>query len=128
MSRHPHRTVIDLEEVRAHHRTATAARTPVALWIAAADVPVLLAEIDRVRTLHALTRAHYADLLAAARATLAAHRDGEADPLFYLRDELAARGQLPPRHLHALELLALAVTLDGPGKLDGSGTLDGDGR
>jgi hypothetical protein len=32
-----------------------------------------------------------ADMLAAARATLAAHADGERDPLWYLRDELGAR-------------------------------------
>jgi hypothetical protein len=112
MTRLVHRNVVDLEEVRGHYRAATTARTPVALWVAVADVPVLLTEIGRVRTMHALTRAQHADLLAAARATLAAHRDGEADPLYYLHDELAAHGQLPPKHLHALELLALAVPLD----------------
>lgn len=31
-----------------------------------------------------------ANLLAAMRAALAAHADGEPDPLFYLRDELNA--------------------------------------
>lgn len=111
MTRFIHRNIVDLEEVRGHYRAATHTRTPVALWIAVADIPVLLTEINRVRSMHALTRAQYADLLAAARATLAAHRDGEADPLFYLRDELAAHGQLPPKHLHALELLALATVL-----------------
>ena len=38
------------------------------------------------------------NLLAAARATLGAHADGEPDALYYLRDELQAQGQLPPEH------------------------------
>lgn len=101
---------IDLDAVRAHHRAAGDAPTPVALWIALADVPVLLAEIHRGRSLLALTRVQYADLLAAARATLAADRDGEADPLYYVRDELAAHGQLPPKHLGSAELLTQAGT------------------
>jgi hypothetical protein len=45
------------------------------------DVPVLL------RALRA-GRLHSANLAAAGRATLAADRDGEADPLYYLRDQL----------------------------------------
>jgi hypothetical protein len=36
------------------------------------------------------------NLLAAAKATLSAHADGEDDPLYYLRDELRAQGQLRP--------------------------------
>ena len=39
----------------------------------------------------------YQDLVAAARATLAAADDGEPDPLYYLRDELQAQGQLTDR-------------------------------
>lgn len=35
------------------------------------------------------------NLIAAARATLRAHADGEDDPLYYLRDELQAQGHLP---------------------------------
>jgi hypothetical protein len=35
-----------------------------------------------------LEPAHFANLLAAARATLAADHDGEDDPLSYLRDEV----------------------------------------
>jgi hypothetical protein len=112
----PGRHVVDLDAVRAHHQTAKETRTPVALWIAVTDVPVLLAEIDRVRSLLALTRAQHADLLAAARATVAAARDGEADPLYYIRDELNARGQLPSRHLHAAELLALAAAIREDGR------------
>src|SRR5581483_7070475 len=34
------------------------------------------------------------NLTAAARATLGAQRDGEHDPLYYLRDELDAQGHL----------------------------------
>lgn len=41
-------------------------------------------------------RMRYANLLAAARATLTAARDGETNPLAYLIDELATHGQLPP--------------------------------
>ena len=48
-----------------------------------AQVARLSAELDRVR----LDRAN---LRAAMRATLAAHADGEPDPLWYLRDELNA--------------------------------------
>ena len=48
-----------------------------------AQVSRLSAELDRAR----LDRAN---LRAAMRATLAAHADGEPDPLWYLRDELNA--------------------------------------
>ena len=48
-----------------------------------AHVARLSAELDRAR----LDRAN---LRAAMRAALAAHADGEADPLWYLRDELNA--------------------------------------
>jgi hypothetical protein len=106
------RHTVDLDAARAHH-AATATGATDALWLAVADIPVLLAEIDRCRTLLALTRARHHDLLAAARATVAAYRDGEADPLWYVRDELAANGQLPPAHLHATALLAQGAPADG---------------
>lgn len=51
-----------------------------------ADVPLLCDRIDRLNQL----RRHHQDLEAAARATLSASADGEPDPLYYLRDELAA--------------------------------------
>jgi hypothetical protein len=54
----------------------------------AALVTRLSAELDRAR----LDRAN---LRAAMRATLAAHADGEPDPLWYLRDELDAPENLP---------------------------------
>jgi hypothetical protein len=50
----------------------------------------------RLRPALTSLRMRYANLLAAARATLTAARDGEAHPLVYLIDELAAQGQLPP--------------------------------
>jgi hypothetical protein len=56
-----------------------------------ADLPVVLAEVQRLRRLLAWTRIEHANLLAAARATLAAQSDGEEDPLYYLRDEVAAQ-------------------------------------
>lgn len=107
MNRH---TTVDPKEVRTRHRAAIQTRTTAALWTALADIPALLAELDRIHALHTLTRLRYANLLAAARATVAADRDGEDEPLFYLCDELAAHGQLPPWHLHPAELLAQATT------------------
>ncbi len=47
--------------------------------------------------MYAYVRREYADLLAAAHATLHADHDGEPDPLWYLRDELTA--QQEPRDL-----------------------------
>ena len=63
---------------------------------ALADILTLIDEITRLRTELTGTRLARADLAAAARATIAAHHDGEPDPLSYLRDELGAHGQLPP--------------------------------
>jgi hypothetical protein len=56
------------------------------------DIPILALEIGRLGTELTVARLHWANLAAAARATLAAHRDGEPDPLFYVRDELDAQG------------------------------------
>ena len=78
------------ETARAHLHAALDHGTPLAAWTAIADIPLLLAEIDRLRILTTAARRQAANLLAAARATLGAHHDGEADPLSYLRDELAA--------------------------------------
>jgi hypothetical protein len=105
------RPILDLDAVRAHHAHAQDAVDLDALWTALADVPVLLAEIGRLRSLLWLSRASHADLFAAARASIAAEHGGEHDPLWYLRDELATRGQLPPRWAHAADLHAAT---DGP--------------
>jgi ABC-type transporter Mla subunit MlaD len=103
---HPnHRT--DIEEITARNQAArhiiagfsTAMPTLAEIWqdleSALADTPALFAEITRLRAELADARLDRANLLAAARAVITAHSDGEPDPLTYLRDELAARGQLP---------------------------------
>jgi hypothetical protein len=56
-----------------------------------ADLPALLAELSRARAELEAVRLDRANLLAAMRATIGAHADGEPDPLYYLRDELNAR-------------------------------------
>ena len=83
------RPTIDQEAVRNHFHAAIRTRTPAAFWTALADIPVLLAELARLALLLTWARLHFANLLAAARATLAAHHDGEPDPLSYLRDQVA---------------------------------------
>lgn len=109
-------SLVNLEAVRNHFHQACQSRTPVRLWHAVADIPVLLAELSRLRSLLALVRAMHANLLAAARATIAANRDGEADSMYYLRDELGAHDQLPPDHFYAAEPLAQPYpeTIDDP--------------
>jgi len=57
---------------------------------ALADVPAMGAHISRLSADLAATRLDRANLLAAMRAALGAHADGETDPLSYLRDELDA--------------------------------------
>lgn len=63
---------------------------------ALADVPVLLADLARIRAELEAVRLDRANLLAAIRATLAASADAEGDPLWYIRDEVKAR-QMPPQ-------------------------------
>jgi hypothetical protein len=94
---------IDLEEIAARNQTARhmiagfRAEMPVLadFWrhldTALADNLTLTAEVARLTADLAATRLDRANLLAAIHATLAAHADGEADPLSYLRDELDAR-------------------------------------
>jgi hypothetical protein len=54
------------------------------------DAMALSVEITRLSAEVENARLDRANLLAAMRAALAAHADGEADPLWYLRDELDA--------------------------------------
>jgi hypothetical protein len=61
------------------------------------DNLALSAEVTRLNAELAATRLDMANLLAAVRAALAAYADGEADHLWYLRDELNAR-QMPSQH------------------------------
>jgi len=105
------RNVVDLDAARTHHQIACQRRTRAALWATTSDIPVLIAEITRLRSLLALSCASYANLLASARATLAGDRDGELEPLLYLRHELDSHGQLPPHDMHPSELLALTTGL-----------------
>lgn len=65
---------------------------------ALADVPAVLAELQRTRAELEGTRLDRANLLAAMRATIGAQADGEADPLYYLRDELDSRQDRPQGH------------------------------
>jgi hypothetical protein len=58
---------------------------------ALADVPALGAVIARLAADLAGTRMDLANLLAAVRATIGAHADGESDPLWFMRDELHSR-------------------------------------
>lgn len=92
MSPHPNapHQPLDQEAIRSHFHAALRHRTPAAVWMSIADIPLLLAELARTTSLLARARMRCADLLAAARATLDAHHDGETDPLYYLRDELSA--------------------------------------
>jgi hypothetical protein len=74
---------------------ATAAPSLSDFWrvleTALADTPALSAEVNRLAGELTTARRDAADLLAAMRATLTACADGEADPLWYVRDELNAR-------------------------------------
>jgi hypothetical protein len=57
---------------------------------ALADIPSVLAHLERVRAELAAVRLDRSNLLAAISACLAASDEGETNPLGYLRDELAA--------------------------------------
>jgi ABC-type transporter Mla subunit MlaD len=88
----------DLQEVANRHDTATAAMTK--LSRALDTIPLLSAEIRRLRRRLATTLNDLNNLIAAARATLSAQADGEEDPLYYLRDELTAQGHIPAEQRH----------------------------
>lgn len=106
---HPPHDPINLQEVTTRNTTArhvvagfsASLPTLAELWdildAALADTAVLAAEFQRLTAELLAIRLDCANLLAAGRAVLTAHADGEADLLFYLRDELAARGQLSRR-------------------------------
>jgi len=73
---------------------ASATPTLSAAWdqirAALADVRDLATEVTRLSAELAVARLWYANALAAMRATIGAQRDGEPDPLYYIRDELSA--------------------------------------
>ncbi len=76
-------------------------RAPVGVWAQLAttfaDTPHLAAEITRMAAELAGARLDLANLAAAALATMAAHQEGEPDPLSYLRDELSVQSYRPDR-------------------------------
>jgi hypothetical protein len=86
----------DLQEVTDQHSQAASAMSKLAE--ALDTIPRLCAEIGRLRARLASVLADLHNLVAAGRATLSAHAEGEHDALYYLRDELQAQGQLPPDH------------------------------
>ncbi|MBB5077775.1 hypothetical protein [Nonomuraea endophytica] len=55
------------------------------------DARALVVELSHVHAELDKVRRSQANMLAAAQATLAAAQDGEPDPLWYLRDEVAAQ-------------------------------------
>jgi hypothetical protein len=101
---------IDLEEITTRNQTARrmiagfAAEMPMLadFWrhldLALAGNLALAAEVTRLNAELVTIRLDRANLLAATRAALAAHADGETDPLYYLRDELTARQMPSQRH------------------------------
>ena len=108
MTNTPHRNSLNLREVRTRNRIA---RETVAvlsdrmprlsrLWlrlnVALDDTPRLATEVTTLGAQLTKVRRDWANLVAAARATLNAHHDDEPDHLWYLRDELHAQGHLPP--------------------------------
>ncbi len=96
MPNNPPNTRLDLQEVTTRNDTArqiiagfaTTLPTLADYWH---TIDTALTDTATLATALARTRLDYADLLAAARATLGAHHDGEDDPLSYLRDELHAK-------------------------------------
>jgi hypothetical protein len=62
---------------------------------ALADARDLATEVARLAAELASARLGHANALAAMRATIVAQRDGESDPLYYIRDELDAPQNAP---------------------------------
>ena len=95
---------VNLKEVATRNEAAcrvvagfsAAMPAPAEIWRqladALSDVPALADEVTRMSGELAGARLDRANLLAAVRAALAAHDEGEPDPLTYLRDELHAQG------------------------------------
>ena len=105
MTHVPNEPQNDLQEVITRNRVAqeviagflAASASQILEYVAdaLADTPPLAEEVARLRSRLASARLDRANLAAAALATIAAHHEGEDDPLMYLRDELAAQGYDP---------------------------------
>ena len=95
-------SAIDMSEVMSRNQVArdivsgfaSAAPTLSVAWdhirAALADARDLATEVTRLSAELAVARLWHANALAAMRATIGAQRDGEPDPLYYIRDELSA--------------------------------------
>jgi hypothetical protein len=95
-------SAIDMSEVMSRNQIARdivsgfASATPTlsAAWdhirVALADARDLATEATQLSAELAVARLWHANALAAMRATIGAQRDGEPDPLYYIRDELNA--------------------------------------
>ena len=95
-------SAIDMSEVMSRNQIArdivsgfaSAAPTLSVAWdhirAALADARDLATEVTRLSAELAAARLWHANALAAMRATIGAQRDGEPDPLYYIRDELNA--------------------------------------
>ncbi len=91
--------LIDLSDVESYYRLLDQSAS-VSVRVAArrallADIPLLVAEVRRVSAELIAARMALANLRAAAWAALGAHRDGEHDPWWYLRDELSHPSEHP---------------------------------
>jgi hypothetical protein len=84
-------------------------RTAEALGRAGEWLPDAVAEAEETRSLLELLRVEYARLAAAARGAVAAAAAGQADPLVYVRAELARHGGLPPANAAVTAVLADAA-------------------
>ena len=101
----PHKapySAIDMSEVMSRNQIAgdivsgfaSAAPTLLVAWdhirAALADARDLATDVTRLSAELTVARLRHANALAAMRATIGAQRDGERDPLYYIRDELNA--------------------------------------
>ena len=90
-----HANAIRLINVHLITRALLRAHTRAAITTALATIPAFCQETKHLRALLHIAKLDHANLVAAVCATVTADHEGEPDPLWYVRDELAARGQLP---------------------------------
>lgn len=101
-----------LDVIRTQVADATADTAGTAAGETAGLAELLLGELERSRMRETDLRLAYANLLAAARAAVAAADDGgDGDPLVFLVHELEEHGQLPPPGKPARQVLADAAAL-----------------